>query len=301
MATGSKRLMFAVSPLFNFHSANRDPIHVLPGVLLRPTTQEDLGKGPGPNSMMEFMLRQVPMFPSTIKFDWVLAGEWIQTSGAGVLESLPMLEAFNRTVEALHLLHDEMVSFPFMLNGEGHPPNYLFGSSGFPFPTNDAWQKALNQPYLLSESEQPEVSSLAKAIEALTRDASEGAAVLAISRLNLTHLRSSDADRIIDAAVALEAILLKGAEGEYSYRQAVRGAHLLGGTPDDRRMTFSLLRRAYDRRSKIVHGARDPMIPSTAEIMTVTRRVVRKFVESLQSLSHDELIEALDHAAIGGP
>lgn len=66
--------------------------------------------------------------------------------------------------------------------------------------------------------------------------------------------RARHDDRIIDYAIGLEALLTKSAQGELSYRFALRGATILGEGGEDKHQAFQELRDFYQARSKIVHG-----------------------------------------------
>ena len=65
---------------------------------------------------------------------------------------------------------------------------------------------------------------------------------------------SSTPNRLIELRIALEALYLKDAGGEMSYRIATRGAWLLGVCGEERKTIFSALRGAYDLASKVVHA-----------------------------------------------
>jgi hypothetical protein len=55
--------------------------------------------------------------------------------------------------------------------------------------------------------------------------------------------------------IILEALFLTGGEKqELKYRLALRAAHFIGKSVEERRHYFDSLREAYDLRSKIVHG-----------------------------------------------
>jgi len=67
------------------------------------------------------------------------------------------------------------------------------------------------------------------------------------------RLREDDA--IIDYAIGLEALLLKGVNAELSYRFALRGATILAWVSGDTETFFNNLRDFYDVRSNMVHGS----------------------------------------------
>ena len=68
--------------------------------------------------------------------------------------------------------------------------------------------------------------------------------------------RTRDDDRIVDYAIGLEALLLKGdkEQGELSYRFRLRGSMVLAETGEDRHQAFQNLKDFYNARSTIVHG-----------------------------------------------
>ena len=62
-------------------------------------------------------------------------------------------------------------------------------------------------------------------------------------------------EQLIELRIALESVLLHGDhEGEKSFRIAVRGAWLLGGTFKDRKSHFDALRSVYSSASTVIHG-----------------------------------------------
>ncbi len=67
--------------------------------------------------------------------------------------------------------------------------------------------------------------------------------------------RYREDDAIIDYAIGLEALLLKGINDELSYRFSLRGATILASDIGGREKFFRQLRSFYDIRSKIVHGS----------------------------------------------
>lgn len=290
----------ALAPLINFTKLSSGAFPVLPRVTIRGLTSDDLGRD-DPHSLFRFLIGQTAAMVSHLPRSWALVGEFEQPRDVNVLQSQVIHEEFSRVVDALHLLHDEMVEFPFVILGEGRSPLYSMGAHGAPFPPLQAWSRASNQPYTLSAGEEDPLRELAISLNDHFKAEPDGAVAIGVGRINATRLRFTDADRIIDSAIALEAILLKGSEDELSYRQAVRGAHLLGGSSATRSENFRLLRRAYDRRSKIVHGVKDPGTPSTDAIVSIARKVVLAFVAATRNVSHETLIQKLDESAVVGP
>jgi len=67
--------------------------------------------------------------------------------------------------------------------------------------------------------------------------------------------RYREDDAIIDYAIGLEALLMKGITAELSYRFALRGATASTWNGGDKKESFNQLRDFYEVRSNIVHGS----------------------------------------------
>ena len=78
---------------------------------------------------------------------------------------------------------------------------------------------------------------------------------VAISRLSHGEERETAEDQLIDLMIAFENLYLPDAEGELRFRLSIRASCLLEKDDAGREEVFSLLKDAYDIRSKIVHGA----------------------------------------------
>ena len=77
---------------------------------------------------------------------------------------------------------------------------------------------------------------------------------LSLRRWESSLLRETLEDRLIDAWISLEALLLRGSDGELKYRGAVRLGEFLGTSGVDRKAIYDLAKISYDWRSVIVHG-----------------------------------------------
>lgn len=75
---------------------------------------------------------------------------------------------------------------------------------------------------------------------------------IALDRFDQSYERSSPVDRFIDLIVALEALI---SEPEaIGYKVALRSALLTKDTLEDRRAVRDLIKTAYDKRSRVLHG-----------------------------------------------
>jgi len=82
-----------------------------------------------------------------------------------------------------------------------------------------------------------------------------GLLTLPLRRWESSLLRRNLEDRLIDAWISLEALLMGKNEGELSFHAAVRLAEFLSNTGAERRAVFSSSRASYKWRSAIVHGS----------------------------------------------
>jgi len=109
---------------------------------------------------------------------------------------------------------------------------------------------------------------------------------LPLGRWESSLVRPSFEDRIIDAWISLEALLLGGREGELSYRAAVRLAEFLGTSGVNRKAIYDATRISYRWRSAIVHALSSKSIAKRQPL----QETVRLTTEYLRST----LIKALD-------
>jgi len=85
---------------------------------------------------------------------------------------------------------------------------------------------------------------------------------IALSRFDDGYERVKPEDKIIDYMIALEALYLQGeSSGELAYRFAHRMAVLLAAKKEERQQLFSQIKKSYELRSKIVHGAKYKLSP----------------------------------------
>jgi len=101
---------------------------------------------------------------------------------------------------------------------------------------------------------------------------------LAVRRFLSVAERLNPEDRLIDAVIGLESLLLAGVSDELSFQFALRGAWLL--EPTDRALRevlFQILRNVYTVRSGVVHG-------EEKALQRVTADVLKNAIESLRRL-----------------
>ena len=138
---------------------------------------------------------------------------------------------------------------------------------------------------------------------------------VAIRRFNFSYDKDLPEDKLIDFIIAFEALYLKGAGEELSYRLALRGAYFLGKDEKEREDIFKNLRNAYIARSKIVHGESTQSksfnkfldksnLKSLKELSIIVEEYLREsikiFLGYLRFKSHDEILKEIDEKIIRG-
>jgi hypothetical protein len=88
-------------------------------------------------------------------------------------------------------------------------------------------------------------------------------------------------DRVIDAVIAVEALL--GTDQEITYRLASRVAGILAGSDQERIAVFKAMKLYYETRSTIVHGGEvkkkhRPIIQDSSPLMDIVRRLLVGFL-----------------------
>lgn len=105
---------------------------------------------------------------------------------------------------------------------------------------------------------------------------------LAAERLAEAEGRTRQRDRLLDAVIGLEAVLLFNTrkEGELRYRFALNYS-TLADSLEDRYSQFRLAQAVYDTRSDIAHGARvdeEKVRKRAHEACQMLRRVIKRFL-----------------------
>ena len=76
---------------------------------------------------------------------------------------------------------------------------------------------------------------------------------IAIDRFNLALEERDEKDRIIDLSIALEALFSTGSE-DLTHKLRLRISVLVGQDDNESNFLFDFINKAYEIRSKLVHG-----------------------------------------------
>ncbi len=178
----------------------------------------------------------------------------------------------------LFLLHEEVVSYkqPAMLMGHALVNDAIlairlavggyaqiqeqrtFGRPGEARPLGSRAGMAMGLPTrqlpigersLVAPRDLPHIRHLSRSVQGLARSFP-----LAVDRYRMTAERIRRQDRLIDAVVGLESLLLQGIKQELRFQFSLRGAWLLGRSSQERLEWMDKLKRVYGARSEVVHG-----------------------------------------------
>lgn len=105
---------------------------------------------------------------------------------------------------------------------------------------------------------------------------------IALSRFHSSYHGDIE-DRLIDQIIAFESLLL-GNEQELTYKLALRTAFLLRTRKDFRNKIFTNMKKAYNYRSKIVHGDNPPNRKILGGIVPNTENYLRQSIKKILNL-----------------
>jgi hypothetical protein len=138
---------------------------------------------------------------------------------------------------------------------------------------------------------------------------------LALRRMRYAAQRASLEDRLIDLAIAAEALFLGGVEDELAFRFSLHASLWLSGTSDLATAdTFNIFKKAYGARSGVVHGKRlrdDKTYEIGGDQMSTTKLVdefhrltvqsVKKALDVSENATYAPKWEEMLHARLSAP
>ena len=107
----------------------------------------------------------------------------------------------------------------------------------------------------------------------------------ALTRFNSSYEKHRIADRLIDLVIALEALFGDGELGSISYKVAMRCACWLHPPGKERLDAFTLIKKFYDMRSKVVHGGQkaSPSEDQVDQLEGIVRAILVKCLDRVAS------------------
>ena len=103
----------------------------------------------------------------------------------------------------------------------------------------------------------------------------------AMARFSSSYEKRDLADRLIDLAIALEALFGGCGPGSIIYKVAMRGACLLHATESERCAAFDTIKKFYGYRNKVVHGSLGENLTDQRvnELEGMVRSSLQKFLD----------------------
>ncbi len=183
-------------------------------------------------------------------------------------------------ITALRVFHGGRVIAGPLILAEIHDSKTYFGSLTSWTSVSNFWFFQEESIYKFRKSEFSEVNSLLQDIRKWREAKVLDAVDTALRRFHSSYHGDIE-DRIIDQMIAFESLYL-GSEQELTYKLASRAAFLLHRRKDYRMLVFNNIKKAYNYRSRIVHGDNPPsrdelraIVPKTQDYL---RQSIRKFL-----------------------
>jgi hypothetical protein len=117
---------------------------------------------------------------------------------------------------------------------------------------------------------------------------------IALARYDLMHDHPRASDRLLDQSIILEALFLAEGRGELSYRLKLRVAHFIGDTYEERLRVADCMKKVYDLRSKVVHGAgpvSDKDKDTQEWLDSAVRKILRRYCEKAAATGSNKHIQ----------
>ena len=121
---------------------------------------------------------------------------------------------------------------------------------GVPFASRAVWNRREGVPTVVSASQREAIQDYARRFPTLPNQFN-----IALERWDATAEHWTPEDRLIDAVIALENLLLPEQTQELRFKFALRGAWVLGQAGQARRQWYDRFIALYDARSAVVHGS----------------------------------------------
>lgn len=268
----------ALAPLHNCKSMV-DRVDVEPGLSIRKFTDEDRKDFWNAFGAEHFPGPLNPTIPDLEAWETVIDYRW-ELPHKPPLSNEPAVEVIEDTVRALRLHHPGVTGTTISWHRADPAEVFPGGAMGSLLFAPLGAGPGLFMDRFVSHIGLHCPEPLRVVLKALRTAEKDRRLSLAMRRFDTAYLRIDPEDRLIDLWIAFEALLLPDAEGELSYRAAIRLAQLVGQTAEDKRAAFNAARRSYDRRSKVVHGkhAKDDLGKVVEETRELARKALRAWL-----------------------
>lgn len=275
----SPRTSYWLCPLYSFN-CDSESVDLAEGMQIKPT----------PDVLRKYIAERTRhlygRWEDPSKFDWAifLAYRTKATEGASSIEKIKIgLEEWDEAkdslidlITALRLCHKGRVTAGPLISASRHNSEWSIGGGTIWTLVSKRDFLREEPEYTLHQSDVPHVNELVNKLSKLRRAGKLDSLGIALRRFHSAYHGDIE-DRIIDQMIAFESLYL-GNPQELTYKLALRTAFLLG----KRKAVFSDMKKAYDYRSRIVHGdsppSRDELQGIVPKIEDYLRQSIRRFL-----------------------
>ena len=220
--------------------------------------------------------------PAVLHAHQLVVGRPPSTYPVAVLNQLPRVNA-DHAITALRLVMNAPISVIF----QEHDSEGLmaFGGTSISW----GWSPPLLGPLAILDKDK--ATQVKHVWQLLQTSLNIDLLRLPLRRWESSLLRPNLEDRLIDAWISLESLLLGGSDGELSYRVAVRLAEFLGTNGADRKAIYDAAKISYNWRSVVVHA----VSTKSKRVKDLTkRRPLQEAVQLTTEYLRSALLKVLD-------
>lgn len=296
MTTDNSAGRYWLCPLYSFDCDSKS-VDFIDGIQIKPAPGKLVG------NIQEQTYHLYGQWDDPSKFSWVVLLPYRAKATTGGSTEL-YKSAFDEQDRVEDLLFDLMTSLRLCNEGEvvagplefGTIDNSEWHGGGHTVWTSISRRDFLDREskYMLQQSDVPEVNKLLQNIRQLRDTDVLDTMSIALGRFNSSYHGNIEG-RIIDQMIAFESLYI-AKEQELAYKLALRTSFLLGGATNS---IFNDMKKAYNYRSRIVHGDNPPsrdelraIVPKTEEYL---RQSIKKFLALLsKGMSLKQIRSKLD-------
>ena len=219
------------------------------------------------------------------KFDWaaflpyftrVAEGTIVERMEIGLKEWDEANDSLVNLIIALKLCHEGRIIAGPLISASIHDSEWSIGGG-------TSWTRVSekdfvheNSEYVLHQPDIPQVNEFLEKLSKLRELDKLDSLGIALRRFHSSYHGNIE-DRIIDQMIAFESLFL-GDSQELRYKLALRAAFLIGKRKDKRYAIFEDMKKAYNYRSRIVHGDNLPSRDELRAIVPKTEDYLRQSI-----------------------
>lgn len=280
----SPRTSYWLCPLYSFN-CDSESVDLAEGTQIKPALDK-LRKYIGERTYHLYGQWEDPS-----KFDWAAflpcptratVGTITHRMAIGFEEWDTARDSLVDLITALKLCHKGRVTAGPLISASIHNSEWSVGGGTIWTPVSKRDFIHEEPKYAFRQPDVFEVNNLLQNIRQWRKDGVLKIIDVALRRFHSAYHGNIE-DRIIDQMIAFESLYLSDPQ-ELTYKLALRTAFLLGKRKDKRKAIFSDMKKAYDYRSRIVHGGSPPSREELKSIVLKTEDYLRQSIRRFPSL-----------------